>query len=155
MLAQVLIANHLQLTSYLNPYFYIFFIMMLPVKTASPVMLFAGFLTGMVLDTFMDTSGMHTLATVAMAYFRIFYLRATLSKEQMETLKQPDIAGTSIQWFLVYALLMTLLHHTILFFAEAFTFAELLSTLYRIILSTFVTIVIIMAIHLLFYRVRS
>jgi peptidoglycan biosynthesis protein MviN/MurJ (putative lipid II flippase) len=128
---------------------------MLPVKTPSPVLLFSGLLTGMMLDAFMDTSGMHALATVALAYCRIFYLKYTLSKEQMETLKQPDIAGTSIQWFLVYAVLMTLLHHTILFFAEAFTFIEFISTLYRVLLSAFVTIVIIMAIHLLFYRVRS
>ena len=128
---------------------------MLPVKTAPPMLLFTAFLTGLTLDSFMDTPGMHTLATVAIAYFRIFYLKGTLSKEQMDTLKQPDIAGTSIQWFLLYAFIMTFMHHTILFFAEAFTFAEVLSTLYRIVLSTAVTVIIIVAIHLLFYRVRD
>ena len=155
MLAQILIVNHLRLSSYLNPYFYIFFILMLPVRIAPPVLLLTAFFTGMVLDSFMDTPGMHSLAITTIAYIRIFYFKATLSKEQLETLKQPDIAGTSIQWYLVYVSLFTYMHHSILFFAEAFTFTEFLSTLYRIILSTAVTIIIIMAIHLLFYRVRE
>lgn len=154
MLAQILIVNHLTLSSYLNPYFYIFFILMLPVKTTPPVMLLTGFITGMLLDSFMDTPGMHSLATTSIAYMRIYFLRASLSKEQLDTIKQPDIAGTSLQWYMLYALLFTFVHHSILFFAEAFTFTEFFSTLYRIILSTLTTFVIIMAIHLLFYRVR-
>lgn len=155
MLSQVLISNYLSLPSFLNPYFYIFFILMLPVKTTAPVLLLTGFMTGIILDSFMNTPGMHTLATTTIAYIRIYFLRLTLSKEQLDTLKQPDIAGTSIQWFMFYAGVFILLHHSILFFAEAFTFTEVLSTLYRIILSSIVTFMIIMAIHLLFYRIKN
>jgi rod shape-determining protein MreD len=128
---------------------------MLPVHIAPPVLLACGFLTGIVMDSFMDTPGMHTLATTFIAYLRIFFLRATLSKEQSDIIKQPDIASIGITGFLFYAGTFTFIHHTILFFAQAFTFHEFWACMQRIIFSSATTLLLIVLVHFLFFRVRT
>lgn len=153
--SQIIIVNNLRLSTYLNPFFYIFFLMLLPLRTPAPIVLIAGFCCGLIMDMFMNTPGMHTLASTSISYFRLFYFKLTLTREQLTTIQMPDIASTGIRWFLIYAVLFILIHHSVLFFAEAFTFAEALQTFYRIIFSSSVTFVLIMGIHLLFYKVKN
>ena len=69
-LAQVVILNNIQFSGYINPFLYIMFIMMLPVRIPKNVVLLAAFLTGLIVDVFSNTMGMHAAACVLMAYAR-------------------------------------------------------------------------------------
>jgi rod shape-determining protein MreD len=62
-LTQVLILNQLQVSGYLNPYFYVLFILLLPVSTPQYLVLLLAFLTGFTIDFFTDTPGLHATAT--------------------------------------------------------------------------------------------
>jgi hypothetical protein len=127
---------------------------MLPISIRPWLMLVVAFLVGQTMDLFMDSGGMHTMATVFMGYMRLFFVQATLSPEQLETIRQPDIASTSVRWFLFYAGLMIFFHHFLLFFAESFTFSEFWQTLQRIIISSFLGILLVMLCQFLFFKVR-
>ena len=151
---QVFILKKLDIT-FVNPQLYIMFILMLPVQLNPGWLLLSGFILGMTVDVFYNTQGLCAFAAVFLAYFRIFYLRTTLSKDQLDTIRQPDIASTDVQWFLIYATVCSFVHHFVLFFAEVFTFTEILQTLLRIVTSTVATVMLIMLTHFMFFRVRS
>ena len=66
-LFQVLILDHVELGGYLNPFLYVMFILMLPFETPDWLVLLLGFITGLTLDMFTDTIGMHTASCVWLA----------------------------------------------------------------------------------------
>ena len=69
-LFQVLVLNNLHLSIYLNPYAYILFILILPFETPGWLVLSLGFVLGLIMDAFCNTLGMHSVATVLLAFLR-------------------------------------------------------------------------------------
>ena len=72
--AQLLIFNNIEFSGYVNPYVYILFIILLPFETPKVLLLVLAFLMGLIIDLFLGTPGVHTSATVLMAFFRPFIL---------------------------------------------------------------------------------
>lgn len=154
-LGQVFIVNNLKLHTYFNPFIYFLFVLLLPVSTPPAITLLCGFFQGFVMDMYMETGGMHAMATTLIAFIRIYYLRYTLSKEQMDKGIEPVIANTGSTWFFIYAAFMVFVHHIVLFFAESFGFSEFLTTLQSILLSGLVSLLLLVLLHMLFFRVSS
>ncbi len=152
LLFQLLIVNNIELNTYINPYIYIIFILTLPVSMKPWLVVVISFFTGMVMDTFSSTPGLHMAATVFMGYLRGFYLRFATSKEDMESRIEPNLSGKGLVWFLVYLIFMTLLHHMVLFYLEIFGFKEFFRTMARVFVSAFFSIGIITIGQLLFYK---
>lgn len=152
MIVQLLVVNNIELSSYINPYIYISFILLLPVTLKPWQSLGLAFLCGAVMDSFSSTPGLHIAATVFMAYMRVHYLRFATTKEDQEGRIVPSMAKKGIVWFTFYTFVMTLMHHTLLFFLEIYGLQEFFSTLFRIVLSSFVTVLMIVAGQLLFYK---
>ena len=152
---QLLLINNIELSSYVNPYIYISFILLLPVTVKPWQIVLISFFCGALMDAFSSTPGLHIAATNFMGFMRIHYLKATTTKEDIEGRISPSLSQKGIVWFIVYCFVMTFVHHTILFFLEIYGFQEFLSTLTRIILSTLVTILLIVVGQLLFYRSKS
>jgi rod shape-determining protein MreD len=154
-LLQILVVNNIELSAYINPYIYIGFILLLPVTVKPWVSLIVAFLCGAVIDTFSSTPGLHIAASVALAYIRVHYLRFSTTKEDIEGRIRPTMEKKGVVWFVFYCFVMTLIHHTVLFFLEIYGFSEFLSTMLRILLSSSVTVLLIVVSQLLFYNIRS
>ncbi len=154
-LLQLLLINNIELSSYINPYVYVVFILLLPVSTKPWQVVVISFLTGAVIDAFSSTPGLHIAACNAMGYMRIHYLKATTTKEDMEGRIVPSLSQKGIVWFTVYGFVMIFLHHTLLFFLEIYGFQEFFATLSRAILSTLVTLLLIIVGQLLFFRTQK
>lgn len=154
-LLQLIVVNNIELSSYVNPYLYIAFILGLPVTIKPWQLLLLAFFVGVVIDTFSSTPGLHIAATVLLAYVRIHYLRFATTKEDIEGRIRPSMGKKGVVWFIFYAFSMTLVHHTFLFFLEIYGFSEFLSTLLRVVLSTLVTVLMIVVGQLLFYNTKS
>lgn len=151
-LLQLLVVNNLELTTYINPFIYIIFILSLPVNMKPWIVLIISFFTGLVMDSFYSTPGLHMGATIFMGYLRGFYLRIAANKEDFETSVSPSIADKGIVWFLVYALTLTLAHHLFLFFFEVYSFFEFFRTLLRITSSALFSVLLIVIGELLFFK---
>ena len=67
---QVFFLNNIQVSGYVNPYVYLLFILLLPPKLPKIMVLVLGFLMGLTMDIFADSYGIHTAATVLLAYIR-------------------------------------------------------------------------------------
>jgi rod shape-determining protein MreD len=155
MMLQLLVVNNIELSSLVNPYIYVAFILLLPVSMKPWLVVVISFLTGAIIDAFSSTPGLHIAAANLMGYLRYFYLAAATTKEDQLGNIIPSISQKGIVWFNFYAFALIFVHHFALFFLEIYTFREFFSTLLRIILSTFVSLLLINIGQLLFYNVRK
>lgn len=136
---QVLILNNIKLGGYINPYIYILFIMLLPFEIPGWLLLILGFLTGLTMDAFAGTLGMHSSATLFIAFLRPAIL-SNISTHQMADKKgSPALNIIDVSWFIKFTLITVFAHHFVLFYLETFSFVDFFSTLLRVILSTLVT----------------
>jgi rod shape-determining protein MreD len=118
-------------------------ILLLPLNIPKWLLLIIGFITGITIDMFSNTIGMHAAATVFMAFFRPIILNFVLDKDEFENIISPNMNEFGIKRFLTYTTFLVLIHHTVLFITETFRFTELFFTLITIILSSIFTIFLI------------
>jgi rod shape-determining protein MreD len=135
-LLQVLLFNNIQFSGYVNPYIYIMFILLLPVELPQWILLLISFFTGLLVDFYGGTTGMHTGATVAAGFVRPYILRFISPRDGYEPGAQPSMVIYGFRWFLFYTLLVVAVHHLVLFYLEVFRFAGFFHTLLRVVLST-------------------
>ena len=72
---QVFILNNIQFSGYINPYIYVLFILILPFEIPSWFLIIIAFFLGLTIDLFSHTVGMHSSATVFMAFLRPYVLK--------------------------------------------------------------------------------
>lgn len=152
---QVLIINNIELGRFINPFLYVLFIIILPFETPKWLVLISAFLIGLTMDMFSDTGGMHAAACVFMGYIRPGVLKLFSPRDGYEFGTQPTVQYLGVPWFLSYAGILILSHHLILFFIEIFRFSEFFSTLFRVIVSSFFTLFLVIVTQYLFYRKKQ
>lgn len=142
-LIQVTILNNVQLNGFLNPYLYVLFILLLPFEIPNWLLLVASFFMGACVDVFSGTIGIHASACVFIGYLRPYVLNYLSLRDGYEIGTYPGIASYGFVWFLKYALVLILAHHTFLFFVESFSFTNFSEVLIRIIFSGFFTLCLV------------
>ena len=135
-LFQVLVMDNVMINGYMNPYIYLLFILLMPFETPRWILLLSGFALGFTMDLFTGTLGMHTAATVLVAFLRPYLLNLLASRDGYEPETFPRIHYYGFSWFLKYTLLLVLIHHLALFYLEVFQLKLFFSTLLRVILSS-------------------
>jgi rod shape-determining protein MreD len=148
---QVLVFDNFHFNGYINPYIYVLFILLLPFETPPWLLLFSSFFIGFSIDLFSDTMGMHTAASVFMAFCRPGILRMISSPKDYEVGITPGINDLGINWFLNYTLFLVFLHHLAYFYLEVFSFHEFFYTFGRVIISTLFTTLFIIIGQYLFH----
>jgi rod shape-determining protein MreD len=163
-LIQVLILNKITLRWWSNPagfpvfipYIYPLFILLLPLATTVPALLILGFVTGLTIDSFANTAGMHACATVLLAYLRTNVLNALLQKNLSEyTNQSPSVKNMGWVPFLVYAGFLIVLHHAVFFTLELWSLSNVGYLLLKIVASAVTSLLFIVAYLLLFTRQSS
>lgn len=144
---QVIVFNNIQFSGYINPYVYILFILLLPAEIPAWILLLLAFLGGSLIDVFSGSPGMHSFATVLVAFIRPVVLRGISVREGYEAGQSPAMATYGFRWFLVYTSVMVLIHHTALFYLEVFRLADFFRTMLRVLLSSFFSIIFILLIE--------
>ena len=148
---QVLFLNQIQFSGYINPYIYVLFIMLLPLNAPRYAVLLLSFFVGLAVDIFSNSLGIHTFASVFIAYARPAIIRIITNREE-ELNDYPGLAQTGLAWFLSYTAIMVFIHHFVLFYIEVFTFDNFFSTLYRVLLSSVFSIFVIVLSQFIIFR---
>ena len=151
-LLQILVLNQVQFTGILNPYLYLYFLLVLPIDFSPNMGLVVGFLLGLTVDIFSQTLGMHTIATVFAAYCRPYALRYMAPRDGYESSRIPGIKQMGWLWFLTYASIIIVFHHFVLFFMESFKMSGLWFTLGKALGSGILTLVLAIIAEMLFAR---
>ncbi|MFC2107624.1 rod shape-determining protein MreD [Bacteroidota bacterium] len=149
-LVQVLILNNIQISGYINPYFYVLFVLLLPFNTSKILLLISAFLLGLSIDLFTHTIGVHAAATTFMAYLRPGIISLLTGNKEIEPDIKPSIFDMGFTWFFTYSLILVFFHHLVLFYLEIFRLDEFLQTMLRVLASTAISLVLIIISQYLF-----
>ena len=146
-LLQGIVLNNIQLFGYANVFIYIIFLITLPCDFSRGWTLIIGFLLGLSIDIFSNTFGIHAFATVCAALARIYLLKFFAPRNDRYAEIIPSIASFGLGSFFKYCLLMVLIHHTILFVIDYFSFVDFFDIALHILLSSAFTLSLLMGIE--------
>jgi len=153
-LLQILLMKNMVLFDKAFCFVYIGFLLLLPFEAGSLLLLFLGFLMGLVVDIFYDSLGIHIAASVLIMYFRPYWINLITPRGGYEVGMEPSLKLMKFEWFATYALPLIFVHHFALFYLEAGGFSMFFFTLVKVIASTVFTFVAIVLLQYLFYSSR-
>lgn len=152
-LVQALILNNINFLGYINPYIYILFIILFPIKNNRMLFIFLSFLLGLFVDLFLDSGGVHAAACVTIAYIRPLILKFSFGMVyEHQTIK---FSNTEFGQRLTYFAIMVFIHHLILFSLEIFNTSKILLILKKSLFSGIFTIILCLLITVLFSQKRK
>lgn len=135
------------------PILYYLFILWLPFSLNRLSLLLIGFVTGLLLDYFKQTPGLHAAACVLIAYVRPFIVSILIPKDTAEFNYREPSAG-SMGWapYAVYVIILTVLHHTYLTLLEWLQFGTFLDFIIKVFSTTGISLLLVFTVELLFPR---
>ncbi len=148
-LLQVLVLRNFILFDYAFCFLYVGAMLRMPQDISTTIMLLIGFVAGLIVDVFYNTTGMHAAACVAICFARNTIVKATFPTRGLETEINFSLKGMGLGRFAQYVFIMVTLHHIILFSIEANTMTLLWVTTIKIISSIFFTTAMIILVQYL------
>ena len=135
------------------PILYFLFVLWLPFSLSRLSLLLIGFVTGLTLDYFTQTPGLHAAACVLIAYVRPFIITILIPKDTAEfNYREPSPRAMGWAPYSVYVLILTLLHHTYLTLLEWLQFGTFLDFIIKVLSTTGISLLLIFTVELLFPR---
>ncbi|UOR04240.1 hypothetical protein MUN82_14965 [Hymenobacter aerilatus] len=135
-------------------FFYLGFLLFLPIETPIVVQLLLGFVLGFTVDVFQDTGGLYTASAVFTAYLRPWVLRLLTPRDGYDAADSVNIHQMGWQWMMVYLILLIALHHVAFFLLELGSFLSLGFTMAKILVSTLYTTLVMLIVQLVFFPTR-
>ncbi|MGL4596185.1 MAG: rod shape-determining protein MreD [Bacteroidia bacterium] len=154
-LVQGLILKYVEPGPYINPFLYLLFLLLLPFDLPAWLGMLLALITGLCIDWFYNTLGMHMAVCTFIGWVRPALLRFIAPRDGYENSKQPTIQDMGFSWFITYAALLVVMHHLLLFYLEMFSFREFFHTLFRVFCSSLATLLLIVVTQFLFNRQRE
>jgi rod shape-determining protein MreD len=153
-LFQVFVLNNIPpLHQYITPYVYFLFILWLPFNIGRSSLLIVAFITGLFLDFFTKTPGLHAAACVLIGYLRPFLINLLMPQQGVEfNYREPSIASLGFTQYITYVSVLTLFHHGMLFSIQAFQFGNIFYLILKTLGSTVISLLLITIIEIIFIR---
>lgn len=146
-LLQGMVLEHIDLPGNLHCIIYPIAILLLPMQTSAVLVLLCGFAVGLCVDLLCEIPGLNAAAATFMAFVRVIYFR---TKTRRDTGFDNDLSGTPLPsqmgWgsFVSYTFWCVILFHIAYFLIDAFSFKNILYSLYLAVGSSLVCIVGVM-----------
>ncbi len=154
-LIQVYILNNVLFYNIINPYIYIYFILLLPFQLPKAIQTILGFIIGISIDFFTGSLAIHTISSTFLGYFRPYILKLFAPFDGYDTNSAPTLQFYDLSWWIKYSLTATFLHHSILFISETFHFANLGMTFIKVVVSTILTTFLMTLLQYFFHKSKS
>lgn len=136
---QVLLFNHLHFMGLIAPFVYIYFFFGLPATIKPWGEMLLGFGVGLLMDIFMDSLGVHTMACTTLVAVRPLLLGYVVSDKE-RLVSTIDMRTLGMGNYLKYIIPLVLLHHTMVFCLSAWSLHNWWFLLLQILLSSALTI---------------
>ncbi|UTA67477.1 MULTISPECIES: hypothetical protein [Emticicia] len=118
---------------------YVACILLLPYEIPTLWVILISFLTGLLVDIFYNTAGVHAAASVLVGYSRGSIVKFLLPTKGIDNEIVISLKDMGAERFVRYIFILTLIHHTALFFIEAGGFTFFLITILKVISSVVFT----------------
>lgn len=148
---QIFICNYVHLLGFINPYIYIFALLLLPLTIPKSAQYLIAFATGFIVDIFAMTYGIHASASLVIIFIRPYVISALTVGKNKETQTTVPVPGQKdFKWLLIYTLILVFTHHFLITMMELFTFRRFWITIGTTLLNTIFTTFVILSIQYIF-----
>ncbi|NVK53100.1 MAG: rod shape-determining protein MreD [Flavobacteriaceae bacterium] len=149
LLLQVFVLNNVLFLGYVNPYLYVAFVFLFPLKQERYLFLILSFLLGISIDFFSNSGGIHAFSLVLIAYTRLFFIRV-IFKKTVSDFQFFELFQEPFSKIFNYVVILTVIHHFSLFLLANFSAQNfgriILNTLYS---SIFTIVLFFLAAYIL------
>jgi len=152
---QVFIVRNLVFFEVAFCFVYISIILFLPSNTPVSVVLLIAFLTGLSVDLFYNTAGMHASASLLLAFLRSYIIKVLFPTKGLDTELVISLDGMGMERFIRYIVILTFIHHLYLFFLEAGSLNYFLNTSLKVVASVMFTSVVTFLLHVYFKSLQN
>ncbi|MCK5867397.1 MAG: rod shape-determining protein MreD [Mycoplasmataceae bacterium] len=142
-LLQIIVLNNINFLGYINPFFYIIFVFLYPLKKIDTSLILLSFFLGLFIDIFSNSGGTNAAATLLIAFIRIPVLKIILDKRELEY-SSLSISKLPFYKSLTFIAVLTFIHHFIVFSLEYFKWSNINIILIKTSLTSIFTIVLIL-----------
>ena len=142
-LLQIIVLNNINFLGYINPFYYIIFIFLYPLKKIDSSLILLSFFLGLSIDVFSNSGGTNAAATLLIAFIRIPILKIILDKRELE---YSSLSIQKLPFFksLLLITVLTFIHHLIVFSLEYFKWSNFKIITIKTALTSIFTIVLIL-----------
>lgn len=152
LLLQIFLFNEIALGTNLIVSIPVLFILLLPIEIPKALLLLVAFLFGFTIDVFSDTIAINSAALVFSAFIRPFVLTIIQPTEGYEAGRLPSVFYFGFAKFTIYTAILTFAFELVYYLFEIFSLSQILIIFYKSIISTLLSIVTIITLHLLLLR---
>jgi hypothetical protein len=153
-LFQVLILSRVDLSigsfTFIHIIIYPFWIFLLPLNTPKAGVLVFAFISGLFVDYFYNSPGVHAAAMVVVAYLRGVVLRIITPFEGYSNSTSPTLVQMGFGWFISYTTLLFLIFSFAYYSFDAFSFVYFFQIFLKTIFTLIPSVVLFFVIHSLF-----
>lgn len=147
---QVLVLNGIDYLQMATPFLYVLFLINLPTDVNRITLLLIAFATGLVIDAFSSTAGIHSFACVLIAYFKPTFCKA-FGPSDSSAIK-PSFRSFGRTHYLQFAFVMVAIHHLVFYFMENGSLNLMLRVLIKSGESILFTMILIFSVEYFKYR---
>lgn len=154
LILQIGFFNRFLFAGYINPYVYVWFLLLMPVQISRSLSLIIAFVFGLCLDIFENSGGLHAAVSTFLIFVRPLLLNIMLSRSDQE-IEELELSRVPLLPMMLYALLGIFIHHFLLFLIESFNWRDFGTILERTLYSSLVSFLFILVIQLWNYRSKE
>lgn len=152
----VLLAAQILIFEFVNEHFpyvsffpYLFVLLLIPIEVSAWLLFLFALITGLVVDVYYNSLGLHASACLTMVFFRKRMLNYMAPREGYELNAKADPKDQKWSWFITYLLIMLSIHHVWLFYMEFFSFTWFFHVLLKVFNSVILNTVLLSLLYLL------
>ena len=154
-LIQILLLNNIQFFRYINPLVYLILIITLPQDTEKWFIILYAFFIGILLDLFEGNMGLNSSSLVFIAFVIPYLHKFLIPRNSIDVKDKLNLQVLGLKIFSIYALSVIFLHHTFLFALENFSINGIIFLLFKVLLSSIITFIIIIIFQLFTFKVKE
>lgn len=151
---QVLVCNHVHLFGYINPHIYLLAILLMPFEIPLTAQYLIGFFSGLVVDMFAMSLGVHASATLLVVFLRPHLVSMLNGKKKIDGIERAIPGVKDFKWLFIYTFTLSVVHHFAAVLLEAFSFRHFLFTILSALLSAIFTTLVILCIEYMFFPLK-
>ena len=123
-LLQILLMNNIHLFGIITLFVYLYAILKLPVNMTRSSVILISFFSGLIIDIFSNTFGMHAAACSLIGFIRTPLMERFVDMREMPEGSVPSYKSFGYAKFIRYTFIIVSVHNISLFLIEAFSFFQ-------------------------------
>ena len=128
------------------------FIIIIPARMNRNLVMFLAFLSGLIIDGFYNTGGIHAASSVFVAFLRPKFLTILESRFDNETIEMPTAKYVGVKFFIYYAGTIVLIHNILIYSLELFHLKSFIYNFWLVIANSAISLLLILLIDYLFRK---